>query len=61
MIRAPKICGGSHIRAGLSGYIAELASSACCAPSSVFPVPTVRHADYIGHWLELCSPRHKVE
>ena len=23
MIRAPKICGGSHIRAGLSGYVAE--------------------------------------
>ncbi|MFM6830078.1 MAG: DUF2274 domain-containing protein [Novosphingobium sp.] len=24
MIRAPKICGGSQIRAGLTGYVAEL-------------------------------------
>ncbi|WP_084498551.1 DUF2274 domain-containing protein [Sphingobium sp. HDIP04] len=24
MISAPKICGRSHIRAGLSGYVAEL-------------------------------------
>ncbi|WP_223806911.1 hypothetical protein [Novosphingobium sp. LASN5T] len=27
MIRAPKICGGSHIRAGLSGYVAKHAEN----------------------------------
>ena len=56
MIRAPKICGGSHIRAGLSGYVAELASAYLCAALGI--VPTVRHADYLGSWLKLCSPRH---
>ena len=49
MIRAPKICGGSHIRAGLSGYVAELASAYLCAALGI--VPTVRHADYLGSWL----------
>ena len=58
MIRAPKICGGSHIRAGLSGYIAELTSAFLCAALGI--VPTVRHADYLGAWMKLCSPRHKV-
>lgn len=56
MIRAPKICGGSHIRAGLSGYIAELASAYLCAALGI--VPTVRHTDYLGSWMKLCSPRH---
>lgn len=49
MIRAPKICGGSHIRAGLSGYVAELASAFLCAALGI--EPTVRHADYLGSWL----------
>jgi antirestriction protein ArdC len=49
MIRAPKICGGSHIRAGLSGYVAELTSAYLCAALGI--VPTVRHADYLGVWL----------
>ena len=57
MIRAPKICGGSHIRAGLSGYVAEMAGAFICAALGI--VPSVRHADYIGSWLRLCSPRHK--
>ena len=43
-------------RAGLSGYIAELCAAFSCASLGI--VPTVRHADYIGSWLELCSPRH---
>ncbi|BAI99166.1 antirestriction protein ArdC (plasmid) [Sphingobium indicum UT26S] len=51
MISAPKICGRSHIRAGLSGYVAEMNAAFCCA--SIGIVPTVRHADYIGSWLEV--------
>ena len=37
--------------AGLSGYIAELSSAFSCASLGI--VPTVRHADYIGSWLEV--------
>ena len=44
-----KIGGGSQIRAGLSGYVAELASAYLCAALGI--VPTVRHADYLGSWL----------
>ena len=36
--------------AGLSGYIAEINAAFCCASLSI--TPTVRHADYIGSWLE---------
>jgi antirestriction protein ArdC len=35
--------------AGLSGYIAEMASAFTCASLGI--VPTVRHSDYIGSWL----------
>jgi len=56
MIRAPKICGGSHIRAGLSGYVAEINAAFCCASLGI--VPTVRHADYIGAWLTLWRGEH---
>jgi antirestriction protein ArdC len=38
-------------RARLSGYVAELISAFCCASLGI--VPTVRHADYIGSWLEV--------
>ena len=58
MIRAPKICGRSHIRAGLSGYVAELASAYLCAALGI--VPTVRHADYLGSWLELWRGEHNL-
>ncbi len=37
--------------AGLSGYCAEMNAAFCCA--SIGIVPTVRHADYIGSWLEV--------
>jgi antirestriction protein ArdC len=37
--------------AGLSGYIAEMAGAFACASLGI--VPTVRHADYIGSWLEV--------
>ena len=50
MIRAPKICVGSQIMAGLSGYCAEMASAFACAALGI--VPTVRHADYIGAWID---------
>jgi len=35
--------------AGLSGYVAEMASAFLCAELGI--VPTVRHADYLGAWL----------
>ncbi|MDQ4420199.1 zincin-like metallopeptidase domain-containing protein [Sphingobium sp. DEHP117] len=47
-----------RIGAGLSGYVAEIASAFCCAALGI--APTVRHADYIGSWLALCSPRHNL-
>jgi len=37
--------------AGLSGYVAEISAAYCCAALGI--VPTVRHADYIGSWLEI--------
>lgn len=37
--------------AGLSGYIAEMGSAFLCAALGI--VPTVRHADYIGSWLDV--------
>ena len=45
--RPPKI----QIRAGLSGYVAELASAFLCAALGI--EPSVRHADYLGSWLEV--------
>jgi antirestriction protein ArdC len=40
-----------QIRAGLSGYIAEMNAAFCCASLGI--TPTVRHADYIGSWLDV--------
>ncbi len=37
--------------AGLSGYIAEISAAFICAALGI--VPTVRHADYVGSWLEV--------
>ncbi|HNR77677.1 MAG TPA: zincin-like metallopeptidase domain-containing protein, partial [Parvularculaceae bacterium] len=37
--------------AGLSGYVAELCAAFVCA--SLVITPTVRHADYLGSWLEV--------
>lgn len=51
MTRVRKIGGGSQISAGLSGYVAEMNAAFCCASLGI--VPTVRHADYIGSWLEV--------
>ena len=35
--------------------VAEMCGAFVCAALSI--VPTVRHADYLGAWLDLCSPR----
>lgn len=51
MIRAPKICGGSHIRAGLSGYVAEIGSGLVCAHLGLPNELHDSHASYVGHWL----------
>ena len=40
-----------QIGAGLSGYVAEMNAAFCCASLGI--APTVRHADYIGSWLEV--------
>ncbi len=37
--------------AGLSGYVAEMAGAFVCAALGI--VPTVRHADYLGSWLDI--------
>ena len=44
--------------AGLSGYIAEMASAFVCASLSI--VPTVRHCDYIGSWLAVLREDEKA-
>ena len=51
MTRVRKIGVGSQIGAGLSGYIAEMCSAFVCAELGI--VPTVRHSDYIGAWLDV--------
>ena len=53
MIRAPKICGRSHIRAGLSGYVAELSSAMIGAELGLPVTHLDSHASYIEHWLKL--------
>ena len=53
MIRAPKICGGSHIRAGLSGFVAELSSAMLGAELGLPVTHLDSHASYIEHWLKL--------
>ena len=53
MIRAPKICGRSHIRAGLSGYVAELSSAMLGAELGLPVTHLDSHASYIDHWLQL--------
>ena len=60
MIRAPKICGGSHIRAGLSGYVAELSSAMLGAELGLPVTHLDSHASYIEHWLELWRGEHNL-
>ncbi|GBH33180.1 hypothetical protein MBESOW_P4309 [Sphingobium xenophagum] len=44
--------------AGLSGYVAEMASAFLCAELGI--VPTVRHADYLGAWLAVLREDSKA-
>ncbi|NML96339.1 antirestriction protein ArdC [Novosphingobium sp. TW-4] len=48
-----KIGGGSQIRAGLSGYVAELSSAMLGAELGLPVAHLDHHASYIGHWLKL--------
>ena len=51
MTKTVLIAGKFQNGAGLSGYVAEISSAFCCASLGI--VPTVRHADYVGSWLEV--------
>ena len=51
MTKTVLIAGKFQNGAGLSGYVAEISSAFCCASLGI--VPTVRHADYVGAWLEV--------
>lgn len=53
MIRAPKICGGSHIRAGLSGYVASLTQATLCVEYGLPNELHDSHASYIHHWMRI--------
>ena len=44
--------------AGLSGYVAEMASAFTCASLGI--APTVRHADYIASWLSVLRSDEKA-
>ncbi|NML94384.1 zincin-like metallopeptidase domain-containing protein [Novosphingobium olei] len=48
-----KIGGGSQIRAGLSGYVAELSSAMLGAELGLPVTHLDSHASYIEHWLKL--------
>ena len=60
MIRAPKICGGSHIRAGLSGYVAELGAAFLCGDLGITAEPRPDHAAYIDNWLRILKSDRKA-
>ena len=51
MIRAPKICVGSQIMAGLSGYVAELGAAFLTADLGLAIEPRPDHASYIASWI----------
>ena len=51
MTHGQKVDAGIQIKAGLSGYVAEMGSAFLCAALGI--VPTVRHADYLASWLEV--------
>lgn len=53
MISAPKICGRSHIRAGLSGYVASLCQATLCAEYGLPNEIHDSHASYIHHWMNI--------
>ena len=47
--RPPKI----QIRAGLSGYVAEIGAGLCCADLRLPNRLHDSHASYVGHWLSI--------
>lgn len=53
MTRVRKIGVGGQIRAGLSGYVAELSSAMLGAELGLPVAHLDSHASYIEHWLEL--------
>ena len=53
MTRVRKICSGSQIRAGLSGYVAGLAQSLLCAEYGLPNELHDSHASYIHHWAKI--------
>ena len=48
-----KIGGGSQIRAGLSGYVAELGSAFLCGDLGLSVTPRPDHACYLASWLKV--------
>ena len=53
MIRAPKICVGSQIMVGLSGYVASLTQATLCAEYGLPNELHDSHASYIHHWMKI--------
>lgn len=60
MTRVRKIGSGSQIRAGLSGYVAELGAAFLCGDLGITAEPRTDHADYIGHWLRILKGDRKA-
>ena len=54
--RPPKI----QIRAGLSGYCAELGAAFLCGDLGITAEPRPDHAAYIGHWLRILKGDRKA-
>ena len=53
MTRTPKICVGSQIRAGLSGYVASFGQAQLCAEYGLPNELHDSHASYIHHWAKI--------
>src|SRR5262249_7846593 len=43
---------------GFEGLVAEVTAAVCCAALGI--VPTVRHADYIGSWLDVMRESNRA-
>ena len=51
MTRVRKICSGSQIRAGLSGYLAAIGQSIICAELGLPDQIHDNHASYVANWI----------
>jgi antirestriction protein ArdC len=58
MTRVRKICSGSQIRAGLSGYCAELGAAFLAADLGLAIEPRPDHASYLASWAKLWRGEH---